>query len=174
NLDVPFFRTAGTDPLEEDVSYVVKQLEELIEVLERLSGKTLDYKKLQRIMELSGETGELWSNIKKLTRERPAPFDAYFDSVMMMAPLYCLRGTEDGLRFFQEAYKEMKQRADNHEGPLPEEKFRVVMEGPPPWPFLRQFRDILGIFDDARNGRKFVQDTFDFHCGNGRAFDRAQ
>ena len=58
-----------------------------------------------------------------------APFDAYFDSVMMMAPLYCLRGTEDGLWFFQEAYKEMQQRADNHEGPLPKENFRVVMEG---------------------------------------------
>ena len=143
NLDVPFFRTPGPEPLPEDINYVVKQLEELIEVLERMSGKSLDYKKLQRIMQLSGETGELWSEIKKLTRERPAPYDAYFDSVMMMAPLYCLRGTEDGLRFFQEAYKEMKQRADNHEGPLPEEKFRVVMEGPPPWPFLRQFRDMF-------------------------------
>jgi benzoyl-CoA reductase subunit B len=143
NLDVPFFRTNTDDPSEEDVRYVVKQLEELIEILERMSGKKLDYKKLQRIMELSGETGALWSDIKRLARQRPTPYDAYFDSVMMMAPLYCLRGTEDGLWFFQEAYKEMKQRADNHEGPLPEEKFRVVMEGPPPWPYLRQFRDMF-------------------------------
>ncbi len=143
NLDVPFFRTETADPSEEDVSYVVKQLEELVVVLERMTGKSLDYKKLQRIMELSSQTGALWSDIKRLTMERPAPYDAYFDSVMMMAPLYCLRGTEDGLWFFQEAYKEMKKRADNHEGPLPEEKFRVVMEGPPPWPFLRQFRDMF-------------------------------
>jgi benzoyl-CoA reductase subunit B len=143
NLDVPFFRSTSGEPFAEDVQYVVKQLEEVIEVLERMSGKKLDYKKLQRIVALSGETGALWSEIKKLAQNRPTPFDAYFDSVMMMAPLYCLRGTEDGLWFFQEAYKEMKKRADNQEGPLPEEKFRVVMEGPPPWPYLRQFRDMF-------------------------------
>jgi len=108
NLDIPFNRTESGEPSEADMSYVVKQLEEVIEVCERLTGKKLDYKKLQRIVALSGETGDLWSEIKKLTQQRPAPFDAYFDSVTMMAPLYCLRGTEEGLRFFQEAYKEMK------------------------------------------------------------------
>jgi len=112
NLDVPFIRTPSGEPSEADLRYVVKQLEEVIEQCERLTGKKLDYKKLQRIVALSGETGDLWSEIKKLTRRRPAPFDAYFDSVTMMAPLYCLRGTEDGLRFFQEAYREMKEKAD--------------------------------------------------------------
>jgi benzoyl-CoA reductase subunit B len=143
NLDIPFCRSLTGEPSEDDVHYVVKQLEEVIEICERLTGKKLDYKKLQHIVALSGETGDLWSEIKKLTRQRPAPFDAYFDSVTMMAPLYCLRGTEDGLRFFQEAYLEMKQRADRAEGPLPEEKFRFVIEGPPPWPYLRVFRDMF-------------------------------
>jgi benzoyl-CoA reductase subunit B len=143
NLDIPFIRTAAGTPTPDDVSYVVKQLEEIIVQLEKLTGKSLDYKKLQRIVAISGETGDLWSEIKKLTRRRPAPFDAYFDSVTMMAPLYCLRGTEDGLHFFREAHKEMLERADRHEGPLPEEKFRFVIEGPPPWPYLRAFRDMF-------------------------------
>ncbi|MBI2815598.1 MAG: 2-hydroxyacyl-CoA dehydratase [Acidobacteria bacterium] len=143
NLDIPFNRTENGEPTEDDLRYVIKQLEEVIEVCERMTGKSLDYKKLQRIVELSGETGDLWSEIKKLTKCRPSPFDSYFDSVTMMAPLYCLRGTEDGLHFFREAYKEMKARADRHEGPLPEEKFRFVIEGPPPWPYLRQFRDMF-------------------------------
>ena len=143
NLDVPFCRTPTGRPTEDDIHYVVKQLEEVIAVCERITGKSLDYKKLQRIVELSGETGDLWAEIKKLTRRKPAPFDAYFDSVTMMAPLYCLRGTEDGLRFFQEAYQELKEKADRREGPLPEERFRFVIEGPPPWPFLRTFRDMF-------------------------------
>ena len=143
NLDIPFSRIASGLPTAEDLRYVVKQLEEVIEICERMTGKKLDYAKLQRIVALSGETGELWSEIKKLTRRRPAPFDAYFDSVTMMAPLYCLRGTEDGLLFFQEAYREMKEKADQGEGPLPEEKFRFVIEGPPPWPYLRTFRDMF-------------------------------
>ena len=143
NLDIPFSRIASGEPTAEDLRYVVKQLEEVIEICERMTGKKLDYAKLQRIVALSGETGDLWSEIKKLTRRRPAPFDAYFDSVTMMAPLYCLRGTEDGLLFFQEAYREMKEKADQREGPLPEEKFRFVIEGPPPWPYLRTFRDMF-------------------------------
>ena len=28
-------------------------------------------------------------------------------------------------------------------GPLPEERFRIVIEGPPPWPYLRAFRDLF-------------------------------
>ena len=143
NLDIPFNRTADGEPTPEDVHYVVKQLEEIIVQLENISGKSLDYKKLQRIVAISGETGDLWSQIKKLTQRRPSPFDSYFDSVTMMAPLYCLRGTEDGLTFFREALKEMEERANRKEGPLPQEKFRFVIEGPPPWPFLRQFRDMF-------------------------------
>src|SRR3970282_2379664 len=108
-------------PRPEDVTSVVRQLEEIIELCEKITGKKLDYAKLQRIVALSGETGELWSKIKSLTKHVPSPFDAYFDSVTMMAPLYCLRGTEDGLKFFQEAYKEIKEQADRQEGPVPED-----------------------------------------------------
>ncbi|MFQ5542363.1 MAG: 2-hydroxyacyl-CoA dehydratase, partial [Candidatus Binatia bacterium] len=99
--------------------------------------------KLQRIVALSGETGEIWSRIKSFTKRIPAPFDAYFDSVSMMAPLYCLRGTEEGLRFFEVALKEMEEKVKMGTGPLPEERFRIVIEGPPPWPYLRAFRDLF-------------------------------
>ena len=143
NLDIPFMRDPSGKPSPEDVTYVVRQLEEIIELCEKITGKKLDYAKLQRIVALSGGTGELWSKIKSLTKHVPSPFDAYFDSVTMMAPLYCLRGTEDGLRFFEAAYKEMEEKARLGMGPLPEERFRFVIEGPPPWPYLRAFRDLF-------------------------------
>ncbi len=143
NLDIPFMRDPSGKPSPEDVTYVVRQLEEIIELCEKITRKKLDYAKLQRIVALSGETGELWSKIKSLTKHVPSPFDAYFDSVTMMAPLYCLRGTEDGLRFFEAAYKEMEEKVRLGMGPLPEERFRFVIEGPPPWPFLRAFRDLF-------------------------------
>lgn len=143
NLDIPFMRDPSGKPSPEDVTYVVRQLEEIIELCEKITGKKLDYAKLQRIVALSGETGELWSKIKSLTKHVPSPFDAYFDSVTMMAPLYCLRGTEDGLRFFEAAYKEMEEKVRLGMGPLPEERFRFVIEGPPPWPYLRAFRDLF-------------------------------
>lgn len=143
NLDIPFNRDASGKPSKEDLRYVVKQLEELIEVCERITGKKFNYKKLQQIVSYSGQTGELWSRIKALTKHVPSPFDAYFDSVTMMAPLYCLRGTEEGLRFFEAAYKELEEKVQLGMGPLPQERFRFVIEGPPPWPYLRVFRDLF-------------------------------
>jgi len=143
NLDIPFVRTESGEPRPEDVTYVVRQLEDLIELCERITGKKLDYAKLQRIVALSGQTGELWSKIKSLTQRTPSPFDAFFDSVTMMAPLYCLRGSEECVRFFEVAYEELLAKADAGVGPLPEERFRIVIEGPPPWPYLRTFRDMF-------------------------------
>ncbi len=143
NIDVPFIRTPDNEPSEADVRYVIAQLEQLIELLERVTGTKLDWLKLTRIVERSARVGALWAQIKDLTKRRPAPYDAYFDSVTMMAPLYCLRGTAECVEFFEVAYQEMAERAARGEGPLPQERFRVVIEGPPPWPFLRVFRDMF-------------------------------
>jgi benzoyl-CoA reductase subunit B len=78
-----------------------------------------------------------------MTRHVPSPFDAYFDAVTLMGPLYCLRGTEECLDFFRVAHDEMEARLADGSGPLSEERFRIVMEGPPPWPYLRTFRDLF-------------------------------
>ncbi len=143
NIDIPFVRSVDGEPSPGDVDYVVKQLEELIVQLENITGTSLDMRKLRRTVENSAIVGEMWADIKELTKQRPAPYDAYFDSVTMMAVLYCLRGTDQAVTFFQTAREELLERAAKGEGPLPEERFRVVIEGPPPWPFLRVFRDMF-------------------------------
>ena len=143
HLDIPFIRTRSGSPTTDDVTYVMRQLRSLIATCEELTGKKLDEDKLHRAVELSSKTGDLWSKIKHLTKRTPAPYDAYFDSVTMMAPLYCLRGTEQGLEFFETAYEEYRQMADDKRGPLDREDFRIVVEGPPPWPYLRVFRDMF-------------------------------
>src|ERR1022692_4693368 len=143
HLDVPFIRTKSGSPTNDDIAYVMRQLEALIATCEQLTGKKLDEDKLRRAVELSSRTGDLWSKIKHLTKRTPAPYDAYFDSVTMMAPLYCLRGTEQGLEFFETAYEEYSQLAEDNRGPLEREDFRIVVEGPPPWPYLRVFRDMF-------------------------------
>lgn len=154
-LDIPFIRDPSQGPREEDVAYVVGQLEELIRVCERLTGRPLDGERLKEVVHLSQRTGQLWAEIKHLTKNRPCPLDAYFDAVTLMGPLYCLRGTEEGLVFFEEAYREVEERVRNGLGPIPEERFRIVVEGPPPWPYLRTFRDLF-----ARWGAVAVASTY--------------
>jgi benzoyl-CoA reductase subunit B len=155
HLDVPFIRTASGLPTKDDVDYVMRQLRELIRVCEGLTGRPLDPAKLREAVELSSKTGELWAKIKRLTASAPSPYDAYFDSVTMMAPLYCLRGTPQGLAFFETAYDEYRAKAQAAEGPLEREAFRYVIEGPPPWPYLRAFRDMF-----ARWGAVAVASTY--------------
>ncbi|MGZ8521465.1 MAG: 2-hydroxyacyl-CoA dehydratase, partial [Candidatus Binatia bacterium] len=72
NLDIPFLRDPSGVPSPEDVTYVVRQLEEVIEICERLTGKKLDYARLKQIVSRSSETGEMWSRIKGLTRNLPS------------------------------------------------------------------------------------------------------
>ncbi|MBI2954437.1 MAG: 2-hydroxyacyl-CoA dehydratase [Chloroflexi bacterium] len=143
NLDLPFVRDPWNGLRRDDVKYVVAQLKELIALLEKITGKKYDEDRLKGILALAAETEEHWSQIKHMTKHKPAPYDAFFDAVMMMAPLYCLRGTMEGLTFFQEAYKEMDERVRLGIGALPEERFRFVIEGPTPWPHLRTFRDLF-------------------------------
>ena len=143
NLDIPTVRASGEDLNPDDLIYVLRQLEELITLCETITNQRLDEAKLRNILTLSRETGELWSEIKAMTRNTPSPFDAFFDAVTLMGPLYCLRGTEECLDFFRAAYEEMAARVREGVGPIEQERFRIVIEGPPPWPYLRTFRDLF-------------------------------
>ncbi len=140
-IDVPFMRT--DEPSRSDVEYVVKQLHETVEKLEQLTGRKFDPDRFRRAVECSSRTEELWSRIKHLARRSPSPFDAYFDAITLMGPLYVYRARPEGVEFFEAALAELQERADAHKGVYEQEHFRLVMEGPPPYPYFRTFRDMF-------------------------------
>ena len=88
-IDIPFMRT--DEPMKADVEYVVRQLEETVKKLEELIGRKFDYDRFRQAVECSSRTEDLWSQIKHLARSRPSPFDAYFDAITLMGPLYVYR-----------------------------------------------------------------------------------
>jgi benzoyl-CoA reductase subunit B len=140
-IDVPFLRT--DEPSKADVEYVVRQLEETVKKLEQLTGRKFDYDRFQQAVDCSRRSEELWSQIKHLARSRPSPFDAYFDAITLMGPLYVWRAKPEGVEFFEAALAELQAKRDAHEGVYEREHFRVVMEGPPPYPYFRTFRDMF-------------------------------
>jgi benzoyl-CoA reductase subunit B len=152
-LDVPFARTDA--PSREDVRYVVSQLEELIALCERLTGTRFDIDELREILGHAARAEDGYARCKHLTKRRPAPFDAYFDAINMMGPINVLRGTPQAAEFFAEAAAEFADRAQAGLGPLSEERFRTVVEGPPPYPFYRSFRNLF-----TRWGAVAVQSTY--------------
>jgi benzoyl-CoA reductase subunit B len=152
-LDVPFARTA--EPSEGDVRYVVSQLRELIAVCESLTGRRFDVDELREILARSARAEDGYARCKHLAKHRPSPFDAYFDSINMMGPINVLRGTPEAAAFFDEAVAELEALAAQGLGPLGEERFRMVVEGPPPYPHYRNFRNLF-----TRWGAVAVQSTY--------------
>ena len=140
-LDVPYRRHDAIEP--SDVAYVVGQLEELITVCERLTGRRFDADRFREDLVRTARAEEYWSKILHSAHRVPCPYDAYFEAVFFMAPLYVLRGTQECLDYYEEVWREVKERIAHGVGPVPEERFRVVMEGPPPWPHFRAFWEMF-------------------------------
>ncbi len=140
-LDIPFVR--NEEPSAQDIQYVVRQLKEVIDLLENLTGKKLDPERLTAGVRMARDAEELWSRVKHYAQHAPSPFDAYFDSTTMMGPLYVYRGTQECIDFFQATAEELAERVANDLGVVPQEKFRIVVEGPPPYPHFRVFREML-------------------------------
>src|SRR5512140_2208109 len=88
-IDVPFCREAH--PSKADIEYVVRQLHEVVAILERITGRKFDLDRFREAVCCSARVEELWSQIKHLARLSPSPFDAYFDAITLMGPLYVYR-----------------------------------------------------------------------------------
>ena len=140
-IDVPFMRTE--EPSSDDIRYVVRQIKEVVAKLESLTGIKFDYDRFREAVRCSAEVEDLWSQIKHLSRTSPAPFDAYFDAITLMGPLYVYRGREEGVDFFRAALEELQAKRDAACGVYDKEEFRLVFEGPPPYPYFRTFRDMF-------------------------------
>ncbi|MCL6639805.1 MAG: 2-hydroxyacyl-CoA dehydratase family protein [Candidatus Rokubacteria bacterium] len=152
-LDVPFARTPEPSP--NDVQYVVSQLRELIALCESITGRRFDIDELREVLHHAARAEEGYARAKHLTKRRPAPFDAYFDSINMMGPINVLRGTPEAAEFFDAAVAEFEGLAAQRLGPLTEERFRTVIEGPPPYPYYKNFRNLF-----TRWGAVAVQSTY--------------
>ncbi len=152
-LDIPFVREDM--PSSDDVRYVMKQLQELITRCEELTGKKFDIDRLREILAYSARAEEGWSRAKNLCKNRPTPFDSYFDSINMMGPINALRGTPEAADFFDRAVEQYEQMVAEGMGVLEDERFRMVVEGPPPYPYYRNFRNLFEAW-----GATAVQSTY--------------
>jgi benzoyl-CoA reductase subunit B len=131
----------------EMTEYMVRQLkEEVIPKMEKVSGNKLDEDKLKEILRNSAKAEELIVKIFESTKNRPSPIDAYFAGVYYIGPINIgFRGTPEAVVYYQELYKEIQLRVKNGQGPITpegemkEEKFRLVVEGPPNWTSFREF-----------------------------------
>jgi len=134
-------------------SYVVKQIrEELIPTLERISGRRYDEDRLKELLRNSARAEDDLVFVLESAKHRPSPIDAYFGGVYYIGPIFtAFRGTEGAVAYYRALRREVEERLAQGLGPvtpdgeLKNERFRIVVEGPPNWTsfhaFWRMFAD---------------------------------
>lgn len=127
--------------------YVVKQLkEEIIPKLERASGVKFDIDRLRENLRESAKAEDDLVWVLESAKQKPSPIDAYFGGVYYIGPIFtAFRGTPDATEYYRLLRREIEQRIADKLGPITpdgemhEERYRLVVEGPPNWTSFRDF-----------------------------------
>ena len=124
-LNVPLFgihtHRNPTDIDENVVTSIAKQIEDLIEPLEKISGNKFDMEKLKKVVALSRECSELWKKVLETASSHPSPL-TFFDGTIHMGPAVVLRGTQQAVDYYKILLKELKERVKNNEGAVEDEQ----------------------------------------------------
>ena len=160
-LHVPYQADGKITP--EMRRYVVDQLErDVIPALEKIAGKSLDMDRLSEILELSRQAEDDLVAVWESAKHKPSPIDGYFGGVYYVGPIFsAFRGTEDAREYYRELRAEVEERMAAGRGPmtpdgeLTEERYRLVVEGPPNW---TSFNDFWRMF--SREGAVVVASTY--------------
>ena len=127
--------------------YVVKQLKEVvIPAFERVSGVKFDIDRLREYLKRSAEAEDNLVWVLQSAKHVRSPIDAYFGGVYYIGPIFtAFRGTQDAVDYYRILRGEIEERIAANQGPITpegdmaEEKFRLVVEGPPNWTSFREF-----------------------------------
>jgi benzoyl-CoA reductase subunit B len=131
--------------------YVVAQLRnKTIPALEEATGKPYDEDKLSEHLARSAQAEDDLVAVLESAKNRPSPIDAYFGGVYYIGPIFSsFRGTEAAVDYYRALRAEVEERVALGKGPiipsgeLEEEKYRLVVEGPPNWTSFRQFWEMF-------------------------------
>jgi bcr-type benzoyl-CoA reductase subunit B len=151
-FDTPF-NHAG-EPSDADTSYMTAQLEEMIPVLETVSGRRFEVGALERVLELSKETARTWGAVLDTMKAVPSPM-TIFEAFVHLAPVVSLRGLPVALEYYRTLLAELELRVRQGRGALVHERRRLMWDNIAVWYKLRDFSRLF-----AERGMSFVTATY--------------
>jgi len=127
--------------------YMVRQLrEQVIPALERVSGRRYDEDRLRALLRQSRQAEDDLVAVFEAAKGVPSPLDAYFGGVYYVGPIFsAFRGSQEAAEYYRALREEVEDRAARGlgpvtpEGPLNDQRYRLVVEGPPNWTHFREF-----------------------------------
>lgn len=143
--------------------YVVRQLkEEVVPAMERAAGRRFDIDELAVRLGRSAQAEDDLVAVWESARHKPSPIDGYFGGVYYVGPIFSsFRGTDDAVAYYRELREEVDARIAAGEGPMTpdgpmtNERFRLVVEGPPNWTSFNEFWRMF-----SREGAVAVASTY--------------
>jgi bcr-type benzoyl-CoA reductase subunit B len=150
-LDTPFIHH---QQVPESISYVHRQLEELIVFIETQTAKKFDRERLAEVVRYSEQAAILWKGVLNQCVHRPAPMSC-FDAFINMAPIVTLRGTQEVVQFYQDMNEELEDRIRQGRSAVPSEKFRLLWDNIPIWYKMRELSELFSAY-----GACLVADTY--------------
>ena len=134
-IDIPHLDAVTCDA--DRVKYIRAQFDDAIRQLEEITGKKMDYDKLQETMAISQRSSQAWLRAVGYMSHTPSPFSG-FDIFNNMAVACVGRGTVEAAEAFEnlaDEYEELcKENKSTFKG---EEKYRILFEGIACWANLR-------------------------------------
>jgi benzoyl-CoA reductase subunit B len=124
---------------ENRINYMVGQMLDGIEWLEKITGREYDDEKLIQAVYNDCRSTALWAEICDLNKTIPAPLDE-----KSMFSLYVLgtlhRSSKEIADFYEELKAEVEDRIANEIATVPVEKCRLMGDSQPPWSALSMYR----------------------------------
>ena len=136
------------------IEYVKRQLEEAVEVAQRVAKRTLKPKELERVGRLSKDAAELWMEVLLKSRNVPAPMSA-FDQFILMGPIVELRGFPYTVDFYRQLVLELDGRISKGVGAVRKERHRLIWDNLPIWFRVKKLSTFL-----AQHGAACVTSTY--------------
>ncbi|MHA2055503.1 MAG: 2-hydroxyacyl-CoA dehydratase subunit D [Candidatus Hodarchaeales archaeon] len=148
-LDVPIVGINSPTFIDEvannHIDSVVDQMKNMIIKLEQITDQSIDKNELAKRVNISFQCSQTWQEVLKSAATIPSPL-TFFDGCIHMLPAVVLRGEQIAVDYYQILKEELNERIEKGIAAVPEEKYRVYMEGMPIWGKLRalseQFSDL--------------------------------
>ena len=143
-LDVPFcYQTQQ----EKDRLYILNQFQDLIRLIEELSGQKFDYNRVREAVGHSNEAMKHWTRFLQLAAHHPAGITA-FDTFAHMAPtMTWMRGTPEVTEHFKMLAQETQAEMAAGLFPVPNERYRLLWDSIAPWHQMRAMSTRLAELD---------------------------
>ncbi|MCD6296413.1 MAG: 2-hydroxyacyl-CoA dehydratase [Deltaproteobacteria bacterium] len=142
------------DIRESDIRYMVRQFEEMIPQLEKISGRKFSDSRFKKIIGLGSEASLTWGRVLATMKHSPAPM-TIFDAFVHMAPVVSLRGLPVCLDYYRILLEELEDRIEKGTGAITKEEKRLMWDNIAVWFKLRDWSLLF-----AERGFNFVAATY--------------